>query len=92
MKNYEALFILKPQADESIEKIASSITDTVKKNKGEIIKSENWGRKPLSFTIKKQKEGVYYKLDFSIDPSMIDKIEGIYKLNQDILRVQVIKR
>lgn len=92
MKNYEALFVLKSDSKEDVEKVIKTITDSVKKNKGSIIKEDNWGQRPCAYPIKKQAEGVYYKLDFSIDPLMIEKLNGVYNLNSGILRTLIIKR
>ena len=47
----------------------------------------NWGKQKLAFRIKKKADGVYYKLDFSIEPSKISVLNSNYKLNTDILRV-----
>ena len=92
MKNYEALFVLKSGTEDKIEKATSTIVDGIKKNKGKIIKEDKWGKRALAYPIKKHKEGFYYKLDFSIEPSLIEKLDKSYKLNSNILRTLIIKR
>lgn len=91
-KNYEALFMLKPAEEEDLKKVVTQITEGIKKDNGKIIKIDSWGKKALAYPIKKQQEAVYYKLDFSIDPSLIEKLEKGYRLNNSILRTLIIKR
>ena len=92
MKNYEVLFVLRPDAEESIKKVTALITDSIKKNKGKILKEDNWGKRTIAYPIKKHRDGVYYKLNFSIEPSSIETLNRTYKLNSGILRTLIIKR
>ena len=92
MKNYEALFVLRPGQEESIKKVTASITDSIKKNKGKILKEDNWGKRTLAYPVKKHKEGVYYKLNFSIGSLSVETLNKTYKLNSGILRTLIIKR
>ena len=92
MKNYEALFVLKPGQEESIKKVTALITDSIKKNKGKILKEDNWGKRTLAYPIKKHREGVYYKLNFSIGSLLIETLNRTYRLNSGILRTLIIKR
>jgi len=88
-KDYEALFVIDPAKEESLKEVAETITGTIAKNNGRVGKEANWGRQRLSHAIKKSREGVYYKIDFSIDPSKIQTINSAYKLNASILRVMI---
>ncbi len=92
MKNYEALFVLRPDQEESIKKVTALITDSIKKNKGKILKEDNWGKRTLAYPIKKHREGVYYKLNFSIGSLLIETLNRTYRLNSGILRTLIIKR
>lgn len=92
MKNYEALFVLRPGQEESIKKVTALIADSIKKNKGKILKEDNWGRRTLAYPIKKHREGIYYKLNFSIGSLSIETLNRTYKLNSGILRTLIIKR
>lgn len=89
MKQYQSLFIVDPAKENSLETITSGIKEAITKNNGTVEKEENWGKQRLSFAVKKSQEGIYYKLEFSIDPSEIDKLSRSYKLNQDILRTMI---
>ena len=92
MHEYEGIFIVNPEKEASLDEVISSITTNITRNKGGIIKEERWGKRPLAYPVKKKREGIYYKLNFSIDPSHITGLNSAYKLNQSILRVMIVKR
>ena len=89
MKKYEALFIIDPGKENSLKDTTTAITGTVIKNKGKVEKEETWGKQKLAYPVKKSAEGIYYKLDFSIDPQEISGLNKQYKLNPDILRIMI---
>ena len=93
MNNYEILFVIKPDLkEEDLKTVVKSITDSVVKNGGSVIKEDAWGKKQLAYPVKKFKEAYYFKLDFSSPPDAIQKLEAGYRLNGDILRTLVTKR
>ncbi len=93
MNTYEGLFIIKPDLKEDdIKNTCKAVQDAITKGGGSIKKEENWGKRPLAYIVKKYKEGYYYKLDFDLAPASVTKIEAVYKLNSDILRVMVTKK
>ena len=89
MRNYTALFVIDPAKEKSLQEIAERITGGITQNNGKINKEENWGKQRIPHAIKKRAEGIFYKLDFSIDPSHIASLNNGYKLNADILRVMI---
>ena len=89
MKEYEALFIIDPDKENSLKEITGSIAESITKNRGKINKEENWGKQKLAYIIRKKTEGIYYKLDFSIDPLQVSVLNNSYKLNANILRTMI---
>ncbi|MDD3906264.1 MAG: 30S ribosomal protein S6 [Candidatus Omnitrophica bacterium] len=93
MNNYEILFIIRPELkEEELKTATKTITDSVIKNGGTIIKEDNWGKKQLAYPVNKAKEGYYFKLEFTSPAAAIAKLEAGYRLNADILRLMVTKR
>lgn len=93
MNKYEAMFIVNPDLSEEEKKsLFDQISDVVSKNQGTVAEGAVWAeRKKLFFPLKKQKEGIYYHLNFSIAPTAIKEINHAYNLNENILRVLVTK-
>ncbi|MCM8792126.1 MAG: 30S ribosomal protein S6 [Candidatus Omnitrophica bacterium] len=93
INRYEAMFILKVNLGEGKTKeLLHYINDVILRNKGEIISSGIWQEnKKLAYSIKKEKEGTYYLVNFKVDSSLISAMQQEYKLNENILRFMFIK-
>ena len=91
MNKYEAMFIVKPDLPEEERKVLfSQISEAVSKHKGEISNAAVWAEKrKLHFPLKKQLEGLYYLMDFTLSPAAVGELRQAYKLNENILRVLI---
>ena len=89
MRQYEALFIIDAEKEASLKDITEGIIATFKKNNAQVSKEENWGKQKLAYPVKKKRDAIYYKVEFSADPAKIAALNGVYKLNSDILRVMI---
>jgi len=92
MKQYEAVFILKPELDKAgIDKILGHIQELIAKHKGTVSETKELGKNKLAYPVKKSKEGIYYRINFSIAPDAIDTIKKNLVLNEFILRIMVVE-
>ena len=90
MKTYEGMFIFKSDLNkEALDKTTSHVQEIIEKHKGSIEKKDEWGKKPLSYPIKKYKEGFYYLITFHIDPEAITNLKRYFILNESILRALI---
>ncbi len=88
MKNYEILFLIRPDMEAGILKAEyKGIEDMVAKYKGNIEGVQEIGKKSLAYSIKKHKEGVYYLLNIKMGPHAIKALKDELKLNENILRM-----
>ena len=86
-KYYETTFIVDSIfEDDRVDSIVNKYANFFKKNEGEVIKTEKWGRRKLAYPIKKKVTGSYVSIEFTADPSVIAKLERAYHLDDDILR------
>jgi len=93
MNKYEAMFIIKPDlSQEDKESLFLQLNDAVVKNEGTVQAASVWAeRRKLFFPINKFHEGLYYLLNFSVDPLKVKEIRHAYKLNEGILRILITK-
>lgn len=93
MNKYEAMFIVRPDlSEEDRNNLFRQINDAVTKNSGAVSAGSVWSEKrKFFFPIKKYTEGVYYLLNFSLNPLAIKNIRHVYKLNENVLRVLISK-
>ncbi len=92
MKKYEGMFILKPDLDKAgVDKILSQIQELVAKHKGSISDTKEMGKNRLAYPIKKNKEGIYYLLNFSLVPEAVAIMKENLMLNEAILRMMIVE-
>lgn len=92
MNNYETMFIIKPDlGNEARDHVVKDITGMITKNSGKIVNQQIWAEKrKLAYSIKKYQDGTYYLLQFDIAASEIAKLKESWRLNENILRCQIL--
>jgi len=93
MNNYEGMFIVRPDLSEEDRKtLCNQIGECITKNGGTLAKIELWAEKrKLCHKIKKYREGTYYLASFKLPPDGIKKVNSIYRMNENIIRVLITK-
>lgn len=90
MRNYEIMTIINPALGEDKAKaVSKSVQDLLTDLKGEIIKTDFWGKKKLAYEIKGNKEGYYDVIDFKIDAAGLAKFKSKIRLMEDLVRYLV---
>ena len=92
MRNYEIAVILSPDLDDkSLLDMKETIKDWISSSGGEIVLTDDRGKRKLAYQIKKKREGYYISWYASLLPSGPSAIEQQMRLNENILRFMVIK-
>lgn len=93
MGRYEVMFVTKVGlTDENKEAILKQVAEVITKNEGKVTKKGVWlDKHRLAFSIKKEKEGTYFLVEFNILPAALVKLNQAWGLNEDILRFLVVK-
>jgi len=90
MKQYECLYILKPDMeDEAKDAAVKKFSDIVTSNKGEIVKIDEWGKKRLAYPIQYIEDGYYVLMYFKSAPELPSELERNFKISDDIMRYMV---
>ena len=91
MNKYEAMFIVRADLSEDDRKgLFNQINDAIQKNSGQLSASSVWAeRRKFYFVIKKQREGLYYLVNFSANPLTLKDMQHAFGLNENILRVLI---
>ena len=87
MHKYELIYILQADLDEATLDVAvENIETLIKSNKGEITKTDRWGKRKLAYPIQKKSTGFYHLIEFKADASIIREWEVTFKRDERILR------
>ena len=92
MKNYEGMFVLKPDLDKTgVDKILNQIQELVTKYKGAVADTKEMGKNRMAYPLKKYREGVYYLINFSVIPDAVANIKKSLALNESVLRMLIVE-
>lgn len=89
---YETLVVGVPTLteDESAA-IVTGLEGTIAEGKGELIRTEPWGKKRLAYRIQKFDEGYYTLLFYEAEPSVVHELERRIRLNESLIRFLTVK-
>jgi small subunit ribosomal protein S6 len=87
MRNYELIYIVQPELDETafkgvVERVSGWVTDTG----GSVDKVDIWGRRKLAYIIHKQREGQYVLMNITLDPKSAGDLERNIRYLEPVLR------
>jgi small subunit ribosomal protein S6 len=92
MNIYEKIFILDPNLDDAaVESVVEKVKDVIVKQGGEVLKTENWGRRKLAYALNKRDKGCYILLLFQSPPKTISELERFCKVNDSVVKFMVVK-
>lgn len=92
IKQYESTVIVTPVlTDTELKQLLSGYIDFLKSNGAEIVHEDFWGMKQLAYPIKKKTSGFYYAVEFKAEGDVIDKLELLYRRDENILRFLSVK-
>jgi small subunit ribosomal protein S6 len=92
MRYYETLYLINPNlADDEYSDVVTKFKDFVEKNKGVIVKVDEWGKKTLAYAVKKFDKGYYVLLSYCGEPDLIALLKREFKLDERIIKYQTVK-
>jgi small subunit ribosomal protein S6 len=92
MNYYEKVIIFDPNLDDSaVEETVGKVKDVIVRQGGEILKTENWGRRKLAYLLNKHQKGNYIFLFFKAPSATIAELEKFCKVVDSVIKFMVVK-
>lgn len=92
MNGYESLIIFDPScSNEDIEQEINKLSDAIKGAKGKVIEINRWGKKKLSYAVKKKTLGIFVVFQFMLLADKIPAFNEYFKFNNLILRYNLVR-
>jgi len=93
MRNYEVMFILKPDLEEEviakfIDRYSAIITD----GGGELVSVDKWGKRRLAYEINDLQEGYYVLITFKSEPAVVAELDRVMKIADEMMRFMIINK
>ena len=91
LRTYESIFIVQPNAtDDEVHTVVQGVENLITADGGAIAVRDIWGKRRLSYEVKKFTEGIYVLLRYQCPGSLIKKLESHFKLNDEIIRFLIV--
>ena len=92
MRHYEVMVILDPDLEErAVAPLIENFLSVVREGSGKVEKVDTWGRRRLSYEIKKKPEGIYSVIDIDATPDVVKELDRQLNLNESVLRTKVLR-
>jgi len=92
MNLYEHTIVARQDTSPSeLKQLTEKYSKIVEKNKGEIVKTENWGLLNLSYLIKKNKKGSYIHFKIKGKGKVVEELEKNEAIDKKLLRYLTVK-
>lgn len=90
-REYETIFILRSDIDpDTAERVATRVSEVIEREKGKLLKVENWGRRKLAYQINRHKRGVYTYVKYLGGGSLVKELERNLRLLDAVIRHQTV--
>jgi small subunit ribosomal protein S6 len=87
LRAYDVLLIVDPRlTEEEVAQVGTRLQESMVGLGGEVLSLENWGKRRLSFELRKQREGQYLLLQAKATPPVLREYERQLRLNESVLR------
>lgn len=91
MREYELIYIVQPDLDETtLTSVMERVDTLVKDSQGQTVKTDLWGKRKLAYPIRKMNEGFYVFSKISIDPAAIIEVNKSIKFIEQVIRSSII--
>jgi small subunit ribosomal protein S6 len=86
-RQYELVYIMSPDATEQdVADLHTQIESIITRYQGELVKTENWGRRKLAFRIGKHREGTYVLEVFKGTGELTKELDRRLKVIDSVIR------
>ena len=93
MRNYEVMFIVRPNLeDEATNAVCENIKGVLENFGAKIKEVKNMGRRELAYEVKGFKNGNYFLLVAEATPEAVKEFDRVANISEDIIRHIVVKK
>jgi small subunit ribosomal protein S6 len=87
MRDYELMFIVHPDLDDStLKEVVDRVQGWITGSGGQVSKVDLWGKRKMAYPIRKQNEGQYVLLKTKMNPSFCSELERNLRFQEPVMR------
>jgi small subunit ribosomal protein S6 len=93
MRNYEVILIVHPDLDETAVKgLLERVQGWITTAGGSIDNVDQWGKRRMAYSIRKQREGQYVYIETQFAPTFSAELERNLRLLEPIMRYSIVSK
>ena len=93
MRSYEVVFIVHPDLDENALKgVIDRVQGWITGSGGTVDKVDQWGKRRLAYSIRKQREGQYVCMETQFNPTFSAELERNLRFVEPVMRFSIISK
>jgi small subunit ribosomal protein S6 len=86
LNQYEIAVLYHPDLEIDLGKASKRVEKIVADNGGKIVSTDNWGKRKLAYTIKKNEHAVYVFYTVELPAENVQKVEATLNITDEVLR------
>lgn len=90
MRNYELVYVLKPNLDDEAKEAVAAKVQAVIETSGSVEKVDVWGNRRLAYEIQKLNEGYYVLVKFQATVDLPKELDRNLKINENVIRHMIV--
>ena len=92
MHQYETIFIINPDLDESqTNDVTEGVKTAIESGGGKVLRVDPWGKKRLAYAVKQHTDGYYVFIVFESNPEFVSQLSGHYRITERIIKHIVVQ-
>lgn len=91
MAQYEVAVLYHPDLEVDLTKAEEKVTKIFTDNGGKVVSTDNWGKRKLAYTIKKQEFAVYVFYTVELPAEGVRKVEATLNITDEVVRYLITK-
>jgi len=88
---YELVVLFHPDLEIDLDKPLKKVENIITTNGGKITKQDNWGKRKLAYTIRKEDHAIYVYYELELPADSIKKVESTLNITDEVIRYLLVK-
>ena len=91
LNQYEIAVLYHPDLEVDLSKAEEKVTKIFTANGGKVVNTDNWGKRKLAYTIKKQEHAIYVFYTVDMPGEGVKKVESTLNITDEVIRYLITK-
>jgi small subunit ribosomal protein S6 len=92
MRHYEVVFLVHPDQSDQVPGMIDRYKALIERGNGKVHRLEDWGRRQLTFPVKKIHKAHYVLLNIEVNAATLEELSSAFRFNDAVLRNMIISR